>query len=72
MSDYGGNSKNILLFGENSGGKAVVDIGTLKGSSDLYQHIISQSIGLSISLFYSNIISDLQISNKIVQMRIVK
>jgi carboxylesterase type B len=34
--DYGGNPNNVLIFGESSGGNAVVDIGALKGSSNLY------------------------------------
>ncbi len=67
IRDYGGNPNNILLFGESSGGKAVFDIGALKGSSNLYQHIISQSGGFSSSLFYSNMSSAMQISNKIVE-----
>ncbi|CAF3052769.1 unnamed protein product [Rotaria sp. Silwood2] len=66
IRDYGGNPNNVLLFGESSGEKAVVDIGALKGSSNLYHHIISQSAGLT-SSYYSNISSALQISNKIVE-----
>jgi carboxylesterase type B len=67
IRDYGGNPNNVLLFGESSGGKAVVDMGAVKGSSNFYQHIISQSGGFSSSLFYSNMTSAMQISNKIVQ-----
>ncbi|CAF1208639.1 unnamed protein product, partial [Didymodactylos carnosus] len=67
IRDYGGNPNNVLLFGESSGGKAVVDVGALKGSSNLYQHIISQSGGFSSSIFYSNMSSAVEKSNTIVE-----
>ncbi|CAF1572622.1 unnamed protein product [Rotaria sp. Silwood1] len=67
IRDYGGNPNNVLLFGESSGGKSVVDIGALKGSSNLYQHIISQSGGFSSSIFYSNKTFAMQRSNTIVE-----
>lgn len=65
--DYGGNPNNVLLFGESSGGNAVVDIGALKGSSNLYQHVISESGGAGNYLYYSNTSDALQVSNQIVQ-----
>ncbi|CAF4958444.1 unnamed protein product [Rotaria sp. Silwood1] len=67
IRDYGGNPKNVLLFGESSGANAVVDIGALTGSANLYQHIISESGGAGHYIYYSNISDALQLSNKIVQ-----
>ncbi|CAF4021752.1 unnamed protein product [Rotaria magnacalcarata] len=67
IHDYGGDPNNILLFGESSGGRTVVDMGALKGSSNLYHHIISQSGALATSLFYSNMSFALQKSNEIVE-----
>ena len=67
IPDYGGNSDNVLLFGESSGGKAVLDMGAIRGSSNLYRHAISQSGGFSSSLFYSNTTSATQASNNMVE-----
>ena len=67
IRDYGGNPNNVLLFGESAGGKAVVDMGALKTSSNLYQHIISQSGGFIGALFYSNKTSALQRSTTIAE-----
>ncbi|CAF4563430.1 unnamed protein product [Rotaria socialis] len=67
IRDYGGNPKNVLLFGDSSGASAVVDIGALKGSANLYQHIISESGGAGHYIYYSNVSDAIQISNKIVQ-----
>ncbi|CAF4825053.1 unnamed protein product, partial [Rotaria sp. Silwood1] len=50
-----------------SGAKAVVDIGALKGSANLYQHIISESSAASHYPYYSNISNAIQASNKVVQ-----
>ncbi|CAF3811330.1 unnamed protein product, partial [Rotaria sp. Silwood1] len=65
--DYGGNPNNVLLFGESSGANAVVDIGALRGSSNIYQHVISQSGGAGNYLYYTNKSNALYVSNKIVQ-----
>ncbi|CAF5129110.1 unnamed protein product, partial [Rotaria sp. Silwood1] len=67
IRDYGGNPKNVLLFGESSGANAVVDMGALKGSANLYQHIISESGGAGHYIYYSNVSDAIQISNKVVQ-----
>ncbi|CAM4780570.1 unnamed protein product [Rotaria magnacalcarata] len=67
IRDYGGNPSNVLLFGESSGANAVVDLGALKGSSNLYQHVISQSGGAGNYLYYTNKSDALDVSNKIVQ-----
>lgn len=66
IRDYGGNPNNVLLFGESSGGRATTDVGALRGSSNLYQHIISQSGPVTSSLFYSNRSSALEKSYKLV------
>jgi carboxylesterase type B len=65
--DYGGNPNNVLIFGESSGGNAVIDIGALRGSSGLYQHAISESGGAGNYLYYTNMSNALQASNQIVQ-----
>jgi len=67
IGDYDGNASNVLLFGQSAGGNAVVDIGVLRGSSNLYQHIISESGGTGNYLYYTNMSNALQASNKIVQ-----
>ncbi|CAF3735934.1 unnamed protein product [Rotaria sp. Silwood1] len=67
VRDYGGNPNNILLFGESSGANAVIDIGALKGSLNLYQHVISQSGGAGYHIYYSNISDAMKESNKIVE-----
>ena len=67
IRDYGGNPNNVLLLGESSGANAVIDIGVLKGSSNLYQHVISQSGGAGFHFYYSNISDAIKESNKIVQ-----
>ncbi|CAF1364044.1 unnamed protein product [Adineta ricciae] len=67
IRDYGGNPNNVLLFGESLGANAVIDIGALRGSSDLYQHIISQSSAAGFHQYYSNISDALKESSKIVQ-----
>lgn len=67
IRNYGGDPNNVLLFGESSGGRAVGDIGALKGSSNLYRHIISQSGSFSAFTFYTNTSNSLQRSNSIVE-----
>lgn len=67
IHDYGGNPNNVLLFGESSGANAVIDIGALKGSSNLYHHVISQSGGAGYYFYYSNITDATKESSKIVQ-----
>ena len=67
IRDYGGNSNNVLLFGESSGANAVIDIGALKGSLNLYQHVISQSGGAGFHFYYSNSSDAMKESDKIVQ-----
>ncbi|CAF2523400.1 unnamed protein product [Rotaria sp. Silwood2] len=67
IRDYGGNPNNVLLFGESSGANAVVDIGALKGSLNLYQHIIAQSGGAGHYLYYSNVSDAIGVSNTVVQ-----
>ncbi|CAF3181174.1 unnamed protein product [Rotaria socialis] len=67
IRDYGGDPNNVLLFGESSGGRAVGDIGALKGSLNLYRHIISQSGSFNSFSFYTNISVSLQRSNFIVK-----
>lgn len=67
IRDYGGNPKNVLLFGESSGANAVVDIGALKGSLNLYQHIISQSGGGGNYRYYSNVSDSIIASNMVVE-----
>ena len=65
--DYGGDPKNVLLFGESSGGNAVIDIGALKGSSNLYQRAISQSGGAGNYIYYTNISDALRASKEVAQ-----
>ncbi|CAF1312638.1 unnamed protein product [Adineta ricciae] len=67
IRDYGGNPENVLLFGESSGANAVIDIGALKGSANLYQHVISQSGGAGFFGYYTNTSDALIESNKIIQ-----
>jgi carboxylesterase type B len=67
IRDYGGNPNNVLLFGESSGGRVTIDMGALKGSSNLYHHIIAQSAGITSSLFYSNMTFAIQKSNRFVE-----
>ncbi|CAF2099749.1 unnamed protein product [Rotaria magnacalcarata] len=67
IRDYGGDPNNVLLFGESSGGRAVGDIGALKGSLNLYRHIISQSGSFNSFSLYTNISMSLQRSNSIVK-----
>ncbi|UJR17267.1 hypothetical protein I4U23_004162 [Adineta vaga] len=67
IHDYGGNPDNVLLFGESSGANAVIDIGALKGSANLYQHIISQSGGGGFHAYYTNTSNALIESNQIIR-----
>ncbi|CAF1447739.1 unnamed protein product [Adineta ricciae] len=67
IRDFGGDKDNVLLFGESSGANAVVDLGAVKGSSNLYQHVISQSGGSGNYLYYTNMSNALNLSNEIVQ-----
>ncbi|CAF2876540.1 unnamed protein product [Rotaria sp. Silwood2] len=67
IRDYGGNSHNVLLFGESAGAKAAIDIAALRGSFNLYRHVISQSGNADNYLYYTNMSNALNASNKIVQ-----
>lgn len=69
IRDYGGNANNVSLFGQSAGGLSVVDLGAVKGSSNLYRTAISQS-GLGSPGTYSSyytMTNALNYSNSIVQ-----
>ena len=43
IRDYGGDATNVTIFGQSAGGLSVVDLGAVKGSTNLYRTAISQS-----------------------------
>ena len=43
IANFGGNPKNVTIFGESAGGEAVVTLLAMPAAKGLFQHVISQS-----------------------------
>ncbi len=67
IQDYGGDPSNVSIFGESAGGQAAVDLGAVKGSTNLYRTATSESGPHGNYFFYYNMSMAVSFFNKLVQ-----